>query len=90
MEEEQIKFVDANQEWTLDNDNEQPNMSQPSGSGLAQSTPVTLENLAQTTFDLQQAMGQLAVTMADLEKQVNLATSTCPQASKIAVSKFKA
>ena len=51
-------------------------MLQPSGSGLAQSTPVTVKNFAQTTFNLQQAVGQLAVTMVDLAKQVNLAIGT--------------
>ena len=84
--------MEANQEWTLDDNNntEQPDMSQLSGSGLTQSMPVTLENLTQTMYDLQQAMGQLAVTMADLAKQVNLAISTCPCASKIVMSKLKA
>ena len=84
--------MEANQEWTLDNndDTEQPDMSQLLGSGLAQSTPITLENLTQTTYDLQQAVGQLAVTMADLAKQVNLAIGTCSHASKIVVSKPKA
>lgn len=80
--------MEANQEWTLDDNNntEQPDMSQLSGSGLTQSMPVTLENLTQTMYDLQQAMGQLAVTMADLAKQVNLVVSTCQCASKISVS----
>ena len=87
-EEEQNKFVEANQEWMLanDDDTEQPDMSQPSGSGLAQSMPITLENVAQTMYDLQQAVGPLAVTMADLAKQVNLVVSTCQCASKISVS----
>ena len=75
-------------------------MSQPGSSGRNTPTPgpsttiggaaPTLADLTRVVLDLGVAVGHITTQLNTLTQQVTLATSTCPQAAKVAVARPKA